>query len=104
MDFSSNKAPEIRIAPEHKPVKVPKRPTKPEMRFYRMKDEELMAFMISALRFRYDPHEYKTDQKYKSTADSILFMGMIAMMTHYLRSQGIDTDKLIGSTDSKLIV
>jgi len=103
MDFNSNTAPIIHVAPEHKPVKVPKRPSKPELRFYAMTNDELMAFMASTLRFKYDPTQYKLDQSYKSKTDAIMFMGMVAMMTHYLRSQGVNTEKLIGNEIHKII-
>jgi len=103
MNYESNKAPEVFIAPTVKPVKVPKRPSKPELRFYAMTNDELMAFMTSTLRFKYDPTQYKLDQSYKSKTDSIMFMGMVAMMTHYLRSQGVNTDKLVGNEIHKII-
>ncbi len=105
MNFEEKNNPEIYIAPENKPIQPPpKRKFEDAPMFFRMKEEDLIAIMCSTLRFKYDPFTYKTDQKYKSMADSILFAGMIAMMTHYLRSQGVDVEKFIGERASKVVI
>jgi len=103
MNYESYKTPEIRMAPTIKPINdVPKRTEQAPIKFYEMNEEQLMAFMTSVLRFKYDPIKYRSEPKYKSTADSILFIGMIAMMTDYLRGKGINVEKLLKEVDSKI--
>jgi len=103
MNYESDKAPEIRMAPTIKPINdIPKRPEQAPLKFYEMNEEELMALMTSVLRFKYDPIQYRTEPKYKATADSILFIGIIAMMTDYLRGKGVNVQKLLKEVDSKI--
>lgn len=104
MDYSRNEAPAIKIDPV-KPIQPPPKRPVPEMPpFFAMTQEQLLAFMASSLRLKYDPLRYMADQGYKARTDSVLLAGTIALMTHYLRSQGIDTEKLIGDSTKKIKV
>lgn len=103
MNYESNKTPEIRMAPTIKPINdVPKRPGQPELKFYEMSEEELMALMAAVLRMKYDPIRYNSDPKYKTRTQSVLHIGIIAMMTDYLRSKGVNVQKLLAEVDSKI--
>jgi hypothetical protein len=86
--------PEIRIAPEHKDVshKLPKRPNEEMPSFMQMSEAELMALMCGTLRLKYNPLQYRSDQRYKAKVDSVLMTGMIALMTDYLRKQGTNIE------------
>ena len=99
MDYTINEGPQTRIAPKHKeisPNNIPKKKIEPPPQFWEMREEELLAVMCATLRMKYDPLLYRTDQRYRAKADSMLFTGMIAMMTHYLRGKGLDVNKLVG--------
>jgi hypothetical protein len=83
--------PEIRIAPEHKPInpdKLPKRPVEKLPNFIEMNEMERLAMMCSALKLKYDPLRYRSDVSYKAKVDSVLMTAMVALMTDYLRKQG----------------
>ena len=105
MDLDKKGTPEILIAPEHKPLQPPPKRPVPEMPpFFSMTQEQLLAFMTSALRLKYDPLRYMADQGYKARTDSVLLSGMVALMTHYLRTQEVNVDKLVGGSTSKLVI
>ena len=90
-DYNKNEAPQVRIAPKHKPInpdKFPKRPKEEMPNFMQMNEMERLAMMCAALKLKYDPLAYRTDPKYKAKVDSILMTGMIAMMVDYLRKNG----------------
>lgn len=86
--------PQIRIAPEHKDIshKLPKRPEEKLPSFMQMSEAELLAHMISALRLKYNPLDYRSDPKYKAKVDSVLLGGMVSMMVDYLRKNGTDLE------------
>ncbi len=107
MNFEKKDTPEIRMAPEHKPInmdKFPKRKVEEAPKFYEMTHEQLLAFMCSTMRFKYDPLRYINDTRYKAKADSILLQGLIAMMVDYLRDKGINLDQVMSLVEKPKII
>ena len=99
-DFANKETPQVRIAPEHKPINpdnMPKRPPENMPNFMVMGEAERLAMMCAALKLKYDPLLYRTDVKYKAKVDSVLMTGMISMMVDYLRKNGTNIEAVFGS-------
>ncbi len=81
-DFSSNEAPEIRIAPENKainPDKVPKRPKEKQPELFEMGIDELIAFMLSHLKMKINMEQYNDPYDFRQTKAKIQKVDMTAL-------------------------
>lgn len=106
MDYNANSVPEIRMAPEHKPInfdKFGKRKEQTLPDFVTMTNEQLWETLcVELFGVEYDQTQYKKNPHYKNTADAHIMKGLMALATLYYRENNVPLDKIIAANTLKV--